>query len=418
MIGSLYHGPRTGCTQRIRGTRMERCDLVVVGAGVVGLTAAAAFARRHPSARVAVIDKERRVGQHASGRNSGVLHAGFYYGQDSMKARFSVEGNRAMRQLCEAHDLPIRRCGKLVVARNEAEGAALGGLVARGRANGVRVERLTEADAHRIEPAARAPWGALWSPDTAVVDPGAVMAHLVDRARAAGIAIHLDRAFLGRAGEAVQTSGGPIDAGLLLNCAGAHADRVGRAWAVGGRFAFVPFRGSYVLGSASAPAPAVCIYPVPDPAMPFLGVHLTVTTSGGVKIGPTAAPARWREDYGGWRGIVWADFVEQVRIQARLAATDATFRAHALREAAKHSRTWLVREARTLMRGLRRRDFRAWGRPGVRAQLVDRATGRLVGDFVVEDAERSVHVLNAVSPAFTGSLPFAEYLADRLEAVA
>lgn len=398
---------------------MDRCDLLVVGAGVVGLAAAREYARAHPRAKVVVLDKEGAVGRHASGRNSGVLHAGFYYAADSLKARFSVEGNRELGQLCDRAGLPIRRCGKLVVARTERELPGLDALVARGVANGVRIERLSAEDARRIEPSV-AGVGAAWSPDTAVVDPERVVAQLAAEAQDAGVELRLGAPFTGRSGGIVTTPSGPIGAGVVLNCAGAYADRVAAAWGVGARFALVPFRGSYVLGDGAAPRLACCVYPVPDPELPFLGVHLTVRVDGGVKIGPTAGPARWREDYGGAFGLDGFrvdELGEQVAVQTRLLTT-STFRRHALRELGKHSRTVLVAEARKLVGGLRRGSFRTWGRTGIRAQLVDRATGGLVSDFVVEAGDRSVHVLNAVSPAFTCALPFARYLASRVEALA
>lgn len=396
---------------------MERCDLLVIGGGVVGIAAARAFVLRNPKARVVVLEKEDQVGAHASGRNSGVLHAGFYYATDSLKARFTVDGNRRMTAFCAERDLVIRRCGKLVVVRDARELPVLDLLFERGRANDVRLERLSVADARRIEPRIRTHEVALWSPDTSVVDPRAVMRHLADDAVARGVVIRTGTRFTGRTARIVTTPAGPIGAGRVLNCAGVYADRVAAAWDVGSRWALVPFRGAYVLGDETAPPLGCCVYPVPDLAMPFLGVHLTVTVDGSVKIGPTATPARWREDYGGTAGLDRADLSEQARIQLGLFRTNPTFRRHAARELMKHSRSWLVREASQLVTGLERRSFRTWGRPGIRAQLVDRATGDLVSDFVVEEADRSLHVLNAVSPAFTCSLSFAEHLVDRLEAL-
>lgn len=396
---------------------MDRADLLVVGGGVVGLAAARAYARRQPGARVVLLEKEPELGAHASGRNSGVLHAGFYYAADSLKAAFSVEGNRALAAFCEARGLPIRRCGKLVVARSERDHSGLDELLRRARASGVRLEAVTEAEARRIEPRVRTVGRAVWSPDTAVVSPGRVVAALADDAREAGVDVRLGVAFTGRSGRIVTTGAGPIRADRVLNCAGAYADRVAAAWGVGTRHALVPFRGTYVVAAPRTEPLACCVYPVPDLAMPFLGVHLTVTVDGGLKIGPTAAPARWREDYGGLAGLRFDELREQASLQLRLAAREPAFRRHATRELAKRSRTWLVREAGQLVRGLRRRDFRAWGRPGIRAQLVDRRTGRLEHDFLVEAGEGSLHVLNAVSPAFTCSLPFAEHLCDRLGTV-
>ncbi|MEZ4241497.1 MAG: L-2-hydroxyglutarate oxidase [Myxococcota bacterium] len=394
---------------------MERCDLLVIGAGVVGLTAARAFARRHPGQRVVVLDKEPEVGRHASGRNSGVLHAGFYYDADSLKARFSRDGNRALADYCEEHALPLRRCGKLVVPRDAAELPALDALAARG-ANGVRLEAVSAEEAQRIEPRVRAHERALWSPDTAVVSPQAVCAQLARELGELGVTLRTSTPFRGRDGEAVLAGDDRIEAGAVLNCAGAFADRVAAGWGAGEAYQLVPFRGLYLLADPATASLACCVYPVPPSDMPFLGVHLTVTVEGTVKIGPTATPARWREDYGGLAGLRWRDVAEQLRIQPRLLRRNALFRRHAVSELSKRSAWVLVREASRLVDGLPALRSWKWGRPGIRAQLVERASGALVGDFVVERAERSLHVLNAVSPAFTCSLPFAEHLVDLLEA--
>lgn len=395
---------------------MERTDLLVVGGGVVGLAAARAWKRRHPRARITILEKEPTLAVHGSGRNSGVLHADFLSPPDSRKAELCVLGNRALREYCAAKGLPLRVCGKLVVARTEAERTALHDLHARGERLGVRTTLVDAAEAARIEPRARTFGQALWSPDTAVVDPSAVVHALADELRAQGVTIALGRAFTGRAGRIVTTADGPIRAERLLNCAGLHADRVAAAWGVGGTHRMVPFVGRYLASTAGEPV-RCAIYPVPDPTVPFLGVHVTPTVDGRTKLGPTANPARWREDYGGWAGFARRDLAEQARAQVSLFLKEPRFRAHALSEAAHHSRTVVWWEASRLCGGLRRADFRTWSRSGVRAQLVHRATGRLVNDFVVERGEHSVHVLNAVSPAFTASLPFGELLADELEVV-
>lgn len=396
---------------------METCDLAVIGGGVVGLAAARAFARRHPAAKVVVCEKEATLGAHASGRNSGVLHAGFYYPADSYKARFTVDGNRAWRAFCAERGLPLRPCGKLVLARDEREEGQLDTLLARGQANGVAVERVSAARAQQLEPRAVVRGDALWSPDTAVVDPVLLMEHLAQDAREAGVEIRLGEGFVRRDGDAIVLAGGRLHAGRVLACAGAWADRVAAEWERGGRWALVPFRGSYLLGDPSAAPLARCVYPVPDPEMPFLGVHLTVKVGGGLKIGPTAMPVRAREDYGQGSAYSWGELAEQVGHQARLFLREPQFRRHVGSEVRKWSQANLVREASTLVRDLRADQFRTWGRPGIRAQLVERASGKLAPDFVIEEGERSLHVLNAVSPAFTCALPFAEHLVDRLQEI-
>lgn len=396
---------------------MERTDLLVVGAGVVGLAAARAWKRRNPRASVTVLDKEPALGQHASGRNSGVLHAGFLSPPDSQKASFAVAGNPAMRAFCADKGLPVRVCGKLVVARSERDHPALEALAARAEQLGVRLRRVDAAEAARIEPRARTAGFALWSPDTAVVSPIPVVEALAEELRGDGVDIALGRPFTGRAGRVVTTPGGPIRAERVLNCAGLHADRVAAAWGAGGGFRLVPFVGRYLVSRSPDPL-ACCVYAAPDPSVPFLGVHATPTPDGHVKLGPTALPARWREDYGrALSGFDRRDVGEQLRAQASLLWREPRFRRHLVAEALHRSRSAVWWEASGLVSGLRRSEFRQWGRSGVRAQLVARSTGTLVTDFVVERAERTLHVLNAVSPAFTAALPFGEWLAEQVDAL-
>ena len=388
-------------------------DVVVIGAGAVGLAAALALASR--GVGVTVFDKEPVLGAHASGRNSGVLHAGFYYGTDSLKARLCREGNRRWQALCEADGLPLRRCGKLVVARDRTEVAAVEALLARGTSLGVDVRAVGEAAARQIEPRVRTHQLALWSPTTATVDPAACLAALRRRAEAAGARVVLGCGVWGRAEGGVRTEEGVEPARVVLNSAGLQADRVASWWGARGRLRVVPFRGLYLLGSAAAGPLGCCVYPVPEPGMPFLGVHFTTTVTGGVKIGPTAMPAAWREQYEGLGGASLGELADVARRQLHLMWADAGVRQLAGRELGKLSRRVLVRRAQPLLDGVDPRHYRRWGRPGIRAQLVDEATGRLVSDFVVRDAEGSVHVLNAVSPGFTCALPFGELLADRVE---
>lgn len=396
---------------------MERVDLLVIGAGVVGLSAARAFQRRHTGARVVVLDKEPQLSAHASGRNSGVLHAGFYYASDSLKARFCREGNLGWRAFCAEHGVDVRACGKLVVASDEAELPALEALYRRGLGNGVRLEMLSEAQAREIEPRVKTRQRALYSPDTAVLDPRAAMAALARDSERLGVEIRLGEAARSREGGAVQTTVGRYLPARLLNCAGLHADRVARAFGAGEGYRLVPFRGSYLRSGPGAPALRTCIYPVPDPEMPFLGVHLTVRPDGGLKVGPTAMPARWREDYGGLSGISARDIAEQIAAQASLLSRSPSFRRHARREIALLSRAQLVRAASLLADGLSVEHFPERLAPGIRAQLVRRDTSELVSDFVIEAAGSSLHVLNAVSPALTCALPFAEHITDRLSAI-
>lgn len=397
-------------------TNTTSADVLIVGGGIVGLTAALEARRRFPGASVTVIEKESACGRHASTRNSGVLHAGFYYAADSLKARLSVEGSRRMRAFCDEHGLRINRCGKLVVPTAPEQLATLDELASRGRVNGVEVEIVSAADARAIEPRVRPVERALYSPTTASVDPAEVMACLVTEAERAGVRIETATAYHGVTDRGVVTSRGPVAAGYVINAAGLHADRVARDFGFGERYAIVPFKGVYLYADPGTEPLRTHVYPVPDLANPFLGVHLTVTVDGRVKVGPSAIPALWRQQYGGLAHWNVGELLETARHLAGLwLRDDFGFRRLALREVKKYSRAHLAGLAADLVPDLRPEHFTRWGVPGIRAQLLDRSTRRLEMDFCVEHDQRSLHVLNAVSPAFTCAFAFAEHLLDMVE---
>jgi len=392
-------------------------DFLVVGGGILGLTLALELKRRHGDCSVTLLEKERACGLHASGRNSGVLHAGFYYTADTLKARLTREGNRQLADYCVERGLSLDRCGKLVVARDAADLPGLAELERRGRANGVALELLSADDVRRLEPRARTYERALFSPSTATVQPAEVVASLVADARAAGIAVLTGVAYRGREprGSGVVTSAGTIDAGYLVNAAGLYADRVARDYGFSQRYRILPFRGRYLLGEPGAPAVRTHVYPVPVLANPFLGVHVTRGMNGAVKIGPTASPALWREQYDGWRNFRLDECLTiATRELGMLWRDDFGFRRLALAELRTYGRRGLVRRAAALVDGVGPAAFRRWGPTGIRAQLFDVRERRLEMDFRYEGDDRSFHVLNAVSPAFTCALSLAAYLGQRI----
>ncbi|OGI45790.1 MAG: FAD-dependent oxidoreductase [Candidatus Muproteobacteria bacterium RIFCSPHIGHO2_01_FULL_65_16] len=391
-------------------------DFLVIGGGIVGVTVAAELKHRHPRKRVTLIEKEDAPGRHASGRNSGVLHAGFYYAADSLKARFTRDGNRRLTEYCLGKRLRINRCGKLVVARNEAELSGLSELLRRGRQNGVELHEIGLEEAQAIEPRVRTHERALWSPTTATVDPGEVLHALVEDARVAGVEIHTGARFCAVRGRTIVTSRGALAPGYVINAAGLYADRVAHAFGFARHYRILPFKGLYLYSEEPPGALRTNIYPVPDLGNPFLGVHFTVGVDGRGKIGPTAIPAFWREHYRGLHGFRPAEFVEIVwRELTLLVRNDFRFRELAWEELRKYRRRRLVALAAELADGVRQDQFRRWGRPGIRAQLLDIVERRLEFDFRYEGDGWSLHVLNAVSPAFTCALPFAAHLADEIE---
>ncbi len=390
-------------------------DFAVIGGGILGLTLALEIKRRQGSARVLLLEKEQRLGLHASGRNSGVLHAGFYYSAESLKARFCRDGNRELTIYCQDRGLAINRCGKLVIARNDAELGALDELLQRGRANGVEVEMVSEADARRIEPRARTHGRALWSPTTSSVDAPAVVAALAEDAKAAGIAVQTDTRYLEPARGGIATSRGWISPGYVVNAAGLYADRVAHGFGHGLDYRLLPFKGLYLLGEEGERF-RTHLYPVPNLRNPFLGVHITVAVNGRAKLGPTAVPAFWREQYGGLAGFRAGECGEILWREAGLLLSDAFgFRRIAWEEIRKYSRRRLVSMAANLASGIHRSRYRRWGRAGIRAQLLDVRARRLDTDFRWAGDARSFHVLNAVSPAFTCAFPLSRFLVDRIE---
>jgi L-2-hydroxyglutarate oxidase LhgO len=400
-----------------RAVPTSTTDLLVIGGGVVGLTAALAFKRRHPDASVAVLEKESACGLHASGRNAGVLHAGFYDPPGSLKARFSREGCQRWTEFCEERGLPIRRCGKLVVVQSEDQHPALDKLVARGEANGVDLRVVSALDAAEIEPRIKTCGRALWSPTTASVDPRAIMAELEREARDRGIRIRISTPFVRREGSVVHTPFDKMDVGLVLNTAGLYADHLARQWGCSDHYRLLPFKGVYLLGDEPHGSLRVHVHPVPDLSTPLLATHITITTTGAVQIGPSALPALWRENYVGLDRFDMREMAGVVGREARMLFRSRAFSRLALRETAKASRRVLLGQAKALISGIDNDHWRTWGRPGIQAQLVDNRTHQLATDFVLERGERSLHLLNTVSPAFTCALPLAEHVVDELEQI-
>lgn len=396
---------------------MKTVDFLIVGGGIVGLCTALELKRRFPNQSVAVLEKEAEPGLHASGRNSGVLHAGFYYTADSLKAKFTRDGNAAWREFCQVKGLPINPCGKLVVAKDASELEGLDELHRRGVANNVPLEMISEAEAKEIEPRIKTCERALWSPITATVSPSDVVSSVVVECKEAGIEILTGWGFQSRVGRTIETSGGKLGAGFVVNCAGLHADKVAKQYGFSEHLEIVPFKGLYLYSNEPVGSVRTNVYPVPNLKNPFLGVHFTITVDGHIKIGPTAIPALWREHYGGMERFEGGDFIRILGREAGLfMRAGFDFRSLAIEEMKKYRKSHMVRLAQSLLEGVNRSDYTRWGKPGIRAQLMDVRTHKLIMDFHIEGDEGSLHVLNAVSPGFTCAIPFATHIVDRIAA--
>lgn len=391
--------------------------MAVIGGGIVGLAMADAILQRRPGISVAVLEKESTHAAHASGRNSGVLHAGFYYAPDTLKAALTRRGNELLTQFCQERSVPLRRCGKVVVAVDEAQLPGLQQLHERGVANGVDVRKVDPDELRQLEPLARTVGWALWSPTTSVADPVRVTRALAERVVERGGELLLDspvtRARPGR----LWVSGTRWDVGHVVNAAGLYADRVARWFGFNDDYVVLPFKGLYWYGDWPRDTLTRLVYPVPDARNPFLGVHLTVTVDGRAKLGPTAIPALWREDYGGLAGFRREEALEIVRQYPRfLSSPHHDVPALIRSEVPKYWRRELVRQARALVPSVTPERFRIRGAPGVRAQLWSVPGRRLEMDFVVRGDRGSTHLLNVVSPGWTSALAVAAHVTDRLSA--
>lgn len=383
-------------------------DAVVCGAGILGLT----IARELIAAGyddIIIFDKEDRPGRHASGRNSGVLHAGIYYDPGTIKARMCLEGNRRMQAYCEERGLPLFKSGKVIVARQESELATLDELKRRAEANGARVEMLDQAGLAEIEPNARTVERALYSPLTAVVDPGAILAALREELEHSGkVRFFFDTRFIAPRPGAVRTSQGDIGYGLFINAAGAYSDTVAHSFGIARNYRLLPFKGIYrKLKKPAADKIRGSIYPVPNIKNPFLGVHFTRSVHGDVYVGPTAIPAFGRENYGVLRGID-GEFAAILLRDLRMFMDNAKFRAVALEEPRKYFFSHFFRDAARLVRHIAPADFLSSPKVGIRPQLVDMETSELVMDFMIKRHGDTLHILNSISPAFTSAMRFAE----------
>jgi L-2-hydroxyglutarate oxidase len=397
---------------------MRRVDIAVVGGGIVGLSVVRSLLRADQRLQIMVLEKESSLAVHQSGRNSGVLHTGIYYRPGSWRSRVAAAGRRAMVTFCEDNGVAFEICGKVIVASEDSERPRLVGLAERARENGVRALFVGPEQLLELEPHA-AGIAALHVPEAGIVDFPAVCRTLADIVERAGVEIcmscEVSRLIETTSSVVAESTRGPIEARVVVNCAGLQSDRLmPRSGRRGGGIKIVPFRGEYYELAGKPDLVRNLIYPVPDQRMPFLGVHLTRTIGGSVLAGPNAVLALAREGYA-WSNVDPRELWELVAFP------------HFRRLAARHWRTGLHEVVRSLSKRaflssvqrlvpeVRRSDL-IRSRSGVRAQAI-RADGTLVDDFVIARSSRNVTVLSAPSPAATASLVIGEQIASRATAL-
>lgn len=389
-------------------------DYLIVGGGIIGVNIAKNLKERDPECKITLIDKEPELAMHSSGRNSGVLHAGFYYSADSLKAKFTKEGNKALHDFCDERGLAINKCAKVVIAANEEEVEGLEELKRRGDKNGVELSWLNEEELKEKYPNIKTFKKALFSPTTATVDPKELTLEFGKVIKELGVEVLTNTAYIKRLNDTeILTSQGSIKCKKVINCAGLYADKIAQEYGFAKNYVIIPFKGIYLKDKDNLSGLATNVYPVPNLANPFLGVHYTLTVDNAAKIGPTAIPAFWRENYKGCDNFKLGEMVQILFYEAKLFLTNAFgFRELAFTEVRKYIKSHLVNLAKVLTRDMDHKGYTQWSTPGIRAQLLDTKTLELVQDFVVEGDENSVHVLNAVSPAFTSSIPFTNWVVE------
>jgi L-2-hydroxyglutarate oxidase len=390
-------------------------DVAVIGAGIVGLATAHAIRRRWPDANVLVLEKEDRVAVHQTGHNSGVIHAGVYYAPGSLKARLCRAGAVATKEFCRASGIRYAEPGKLLVSTTAVELRRMDDLERRVRANEIPVERLSAAGLHELEPEVRG-LGALLVRSTGIVSYPEVAAALASRLAAEGTTIRLGARVVAIredvGGVSIDTVGETFRAGHLVACAGLQADRVALLAGIALEERIVPFRGEYfVLPAERRSVVSHLVYPIPDPDLPFLGIHLTPLIDGSVTVGPNAVLGFAREGYR--RGSISPRDLAAMATFPGFWRTIGRFWRSGLREMRNSIlRTGYLAECRRYCPSLRMEDLIPYP-AGIRAQAV-RRDGQLVEDFLFAQTDRMLHVINAPSPAATSALPIGDLIAERL----
>lgn len=391
-------------------------DLAIIGGGIVGCATALAISSRSPGLKIALFEKETQLASHQTGHNSGVIHAGLYYRPGSLKATTCASGREALYRFCAEHNIPHQRCGKVVVAVDETELPALEELERRGQANGLDgLQRLTASELKVREPHALGVAG-LFVPQTGIVDYVRVTERMAEIFQSRGGVVHLQtpirQVHKEQDSYLLQTGRGNFRARGLINCAGLHADRVARSAGLLPNLRIVPFRGEYYqFKPESSHLVKHLIYPVPDPQMPFLGVHFTRMIDGTVEAGPNAVLA-WRREGYHRSDISLRDLADTLGFGGFWKLSARFWRVGLEEYGRSFSKRLFVKSLRRLMPEIRSDDLVPGG-SGVRAQAID-GEGRMVDDFRILTEERMVHVLNAPSPAATASLSIGEHIADRV----
>ncbi|MDC3064543.1 L-2-hydroxyglutarate oxidase [bacterium] len=395
------------------------CDFLIVGGGIVGLTIAHQLLVRDISKQIIILDKEDDLGLHSSGRNSGVLHAGIYYEPNSLKAKVCISGANRLKEWMMEKGLGIKKCGKLIIPQRITLDPQLDILYDRGKRNGALIEFINSKEIEKLAPDANITSGrAIWSPNTSVVDPKKVIQKMQEELQNKGVKIIKSAKLWDlniKSSEILINKKIKVNFGYFINSAGLQADKIAHKYSVGTDYKIIPFKGLYwKLRKNALFNINLNLYPVPDLNVPFLGVHFTPSASDdSVYIGPTAIPALGRENYKFFENIEAVNSILDFTFLTKQYFYNRDgFRKYVNEQAFLGIPLLFLKSAQELIPKLSYKDIRRSNKVGLRAQLFNIKKNIIVKDFLCLNGKNSLHILSSISPAFTASFSFADYVID------
>jgi len=392
----------------------KQTDYLIIGAGIIGLTIARELHKAYPDKKILLIDKESDIAKHASGRNSGVLHAGLYYATESLRAKYCAVGSAKLREYSLANNIQLNQCGKVVVASDESEVDRIQKLYQQALINGVECKLIDEDELSVIEPTARTVKYAIYSPDTASFDALGICNQLKRDLQAVGAEFKFGTYYKDQLnGNCINTNHGVIEYGTLINCAGMYADKIARDFGAIENYTLIPFKGVFLYCNDLIGNYKRHIYPLPDNKIKVLGVHFSPEYDGRIKLGPTAVPCLSRENYSWLENWRFNEMKEIITTEFQLFISNTfNFRDLALAELKKQTKKGLIKSSTKLVKNIDQFEFTDWGIAGIQPRLYNMRKQEIMDDFLVERGLNSVHIVNSVSPAFSASFAFSEFIVN------
>ena len=395
---------------------MSAMNIIIIGGGVNGISIARAIAAQSDNFSIKVIEKEKTLGAHSSTRNSGVIHAGFYYDTNSVRGKFCSDANKMLRDYCLAKNVPVNRCGKIVVTKNDNQELILQELYKRGKEKNVDLYMLSKDRLSEYEPLARTHSSFLWSPNTWSANPTKLSEQTYIRLQRKGVEFVTNtRVTKFENRKLITSNGDSINYDYLVNAAGGFSLKIAKEFDLGKKYLNLPFKGLYLKSNTKDKRFSKHIYPIPDARQTFLGVHTTLTHDGYLKLGPTAIPVLGPEHYSLFTHFNLDNLIETLPIYVSLFANNSFgFRNLAFREFKNVFKSEIIRSANELVTETLHAEDYNWYSPGIRAQLIDKNKWELVSDFVFEETVNSIHLLNTISPSWTCSLKTGDIVAKKI----